>query len=163
MRAQVGRKRGELDEGLAETGKRAQDKSVMSSAIGTRRLRLMIVCGGAFIGVWHAALLHPVFGQFRQAATRGTGLYGSAHLVYQLHVVIDPGSIRHLGVLVATRLWPDTTAVKLVGYSTGFMCLAYSGYMLIKPWRVPFHVPTVVYVIGPALLALCFLVPASRR
>ena len=68
-----------------------------------------------------------------------------------------------LGVLVATCLWANRAAVKLIGCSTGIVCLAWSGYMLIKPWQVPFPVPTIVYAIGPALLALCFLIPVLRR
>ncbi len=42
----------------------------------------------------------------------------------------------------------------------------YAGYMLVRPLRLPFAGPWIdlslsFYVVGPVLLALCFLIPAA--
>jgi hypothetical protein len=69
-----------------------------------------------------------------------------------------------LGVVVASRFWDNVAAVKLIAWPLGLLCLAYAGYMLVSPWRnLPFPVPITVYQVGPALLALCFVIPAVKR
>jgi len=124
----------------------------------------MMVFGSVFIGAW--GVLHffiPSLGDF------GEQLQGVPNFTVDYILLINFMAslilivFGILGVLVATRLWANAAAVKLIGWPTGLICLAYSGYILVKPWRVPFPVPTIVYVIGAALLALCFLIPALRR
>lgn len=78
-----------------------------------------------------------------------------------------------LGVLVATRLWEDATAVKLVLWPLVGVALLYAAYMLVRPLRLPVPDPWlgvahVAYVVLPVLLAFGFLTaalaaPPARR
>ncbi len=131
-------------------------------------MRWMVILGSVFAlgwGVLH--LLIPQLGRFDQQLSGLAPLTSDYFYLVNFFASVCLVIFGVLGLVVTLRLWANREAVSLVLWPMVLVSVAYAVYMAVRPLRLPSlplpeSVLHLMYVVGPLVLALLFLVPALR-